>query len=426
MTRCFSACDSLVEMITRTLLCLFLLGGCGEVIKQQCPVAEQCNGVCCGPNESCVAGACSACGPNELSCGTTCVNPATDQMNCGECGMTCGGMSTCSNGQCTTVCSGSQVACGNTCVDTQNDANNCGMCGKTCGTGGACVAGACATGYYALTGTPSPSTVFNTIEQTYKFPNNLAASIWQRESNMILTGEFSQPGYWAFPAGSTSYVATPDRDVAQGQYGRLVLVPATDTVVYTKQSSSNTTGPALPGQIMVATISRTTGLLGTPQTAVFSDNHAAGCQLHSASATQFLCLTNDTIRRYTTARGSATLTYADTITLSTALPAATPCGTCFGGVFAFDGAYYYFTSQAFNTPQLSYVVYTANGTYSATYTVTGTGALNSVYFDWSVGRYSSHDGYGGRSGGTVYTTVNPTGDSDTHTFSAVSTAHTLR
>jgi hypothetical protein len=406
MTRCFIACDTLVEMIARTLLCLFLLGACGQVVDKNY-------------NQN----VCTV--PDQISCSGTCLDVSADPLNCGDCGMTCGATATCGNSQCN-ACPGAQIACSNSCVDAQTDPNNCGMCGKSCGAGGMCSAGTCITGYYALTGTPSPATVFNVIELTYKFPNNLANSIWQRESNMIVTGEFNQPGYWAFAAGSTGYVVTPDRDTGTGLHSRMVLVPVTDSVIYTVQPNPNSSGPSLPGQLMIATISRTTGLLSDPQVAVFSDGHAAGCQLHSASATQFLCLTNNTIRRYATTKGSATLSYVDTITLSMPVPTAGICGTCFGGVFAFDGAYFYFSSAATGNTNLVYSVYEANGTYNNVYTATGAASINSVYFDWSVGRYSTHDGYGGRSGGTVYTTSAPANDSDTHTFSAISTTHTAR
>jgi hypothetical protein len=416
-------------MVGRTVLvCLVLLGGCGEVIQpQQCPAAQDCNGVCCGAGETCQAGVCSAapaCAADELSCNDTCIDGTSDPLNCGDCGVACGTTATCSNSSCN-ACPANQMACDNACVNTQTDVANCGMCGKTCDTGAACVDGACLFGYYVLTGTPNPMTVFNTIAETYKFPNNLSNTIWQRESNTLVTGEFSQAGYWAFTQGSTGYATTPDHETATGLHSRLVLVPATDSVIYTIQTGPNTTGPSMPGQIMIATISRTTGLLGTPQTAVFSDGMTTGCQLHSASATQFLCLTgNNTIRRYATARGSGTLTFVDAITLSTAVPAASVCGSCFGGVFAFDGAFFYFPNMAIGQTTQGYMAYAANGAYTGAYTVTGAGGVNSLYFDWSVGRYSTHDGYGDRVGGTVYTTSG-LNDSDTHNFSPVATTHTL-
>ncbi|MCP5512171.1 MAG: hypothetical protein H7A24_09840 [Leptospiraceae bacterium] len=49
-----------------------------------------------------------------------------------------------------------------------------------------------------------------------------------------------------------------------------------------------------------------------------------------------------------------------------------------------------------------YEDYDASGTYVITYTATGSGAFNSLYFYWSGGRYSSHDGFEARTGGLEY------------------------
>jgi hypothetical protein len=58
-----------------------------------------------------------------------------------------------------------------------------------------------------------------------------------------------------------------------------------------------------------------------------------------------------------------------------------------------------------------------------TFTAAGAGAIDGVYFDWSVGRYSAHDGFGGRTGGSVFGDIS---GSDTHCFSPTSTTHTLQ
>src|SRR6185503_13698890 len=99
-----------------------------------------------------------------------------------------------------------------------------------------------------------------------------------RESNMILTGEFSTAGYWAFPARTATYPSAPDKDTATGLHTRMVLIPATDTVVYSNSPAQDGVGGATSAQYFVAKISRTTGLLGTPAMAVFSDGFAAGCK----------------------------------------------------------------------------------------------------------------------------------------------------
>ena len=108
--------------------------------------------------------------------------------------------------------------------------------------------------------------------------------------------------------------------------------------------------------------------------------------------------------------------------LATPLPATaqclpnSPCCT-----FAWDGAFYYFAADQGLQTSLVYLVYDGTGALVGSRTATGAGAINGTYFDWSVGRYSTHDGFGMRSGGSVYET-----GSDTHCFGATSTYHTLR
>ena len=290
------------------------------------------------------------------------------------------------------------------------------------------VAVVCAdTPYYILTGTPAHTTVFNTISETYKFPNNLTNSVWNRQSNVILTGEFSQSGYWAFTDGANNYAAAPNNDTTN-TFTRMVQIPATNTVVFSKAASIDGVGPGTAANILVATISTTTGLLSAKAAAVFSDGFAGNCTLHSSSGTEFLCLsTATTIKRYTTTAGSPNLQYVADITLSQALPTAAQCQpnkACYGSTFAFDGAYFYFATDEGISNNLKYEVYDATGAFVAEDTATGGGSINGCYFDWSVGRYSTHDGFGGRAGATVYSSSG--GSSDSHNFGAVDTvAHTL-
>lgn len=277
--------------------------------------------------------------------------------------------------------------------------------------------------YYALTGNPTHTTVFNTIAQTYQFGNNLTNLIWNGPSNKILTGHFDSFGYWSFVAATNNYPSTPDNDVTN-TFTRMVQVPDTSTVIFSRASSSDGVGAGTAGNIMVAAIDKATGLLSGKAVAVFSDNYAGNCNLHASSATEFLCYVGGTIRKYTTTAGSANLTFVSTINLSKALPTAAEClpdQACYGSTFAFDGMYFYFASDEGSSNNLNYEVYDAQGTFVATDTATGSGSITGVYFDWSVGRYSTHDGYGGRSGGVVYTGVG--GNDDTHSFGAVSAAH---
>lgn len=281
--------------------------------------------------------------------------------------------------------------------------------------------------YYILTGTPVHTTVFNTIAETYRFPNNLTNSIWNRQANMILSGDYSSAGYWAFTQGTTNFPASPNNDTTN-TYTRLVQIPATNTVVFSKAPAGSGVGPGTVANILVATISTQTGLLSGKASAVFSDGYTGNCTLHSSSATEFLCLSNaTTIKRYGTTAGSPNLQFLGDITLSQALPTLAQClsgNSCFGSTFAFDGAYFYFATDQGSSANLKYEVYDATGKFVAQDTATGGGAINGCYFDWSVGRYSTHDGFGARAGTTIYTSAG--GSSDSQNFSAVDTvAHAL-
>lgn len=392
-------------MITRlsvgfAVMLLLVIVGCGQVKGDQ------------------------VCSMAMTTCGGDCVDTQSDPANCGGCGNACEAGDVCSAGQCGLQCNGGTTSCDDACVNTTNDPGHCGGCDRPCASG-MCSNGTCAMlGYYALTGNPDPATVFNTIAETYRFPNNLTNSIWNRQANVIVTGEFSQGGYWAFAAGTATYAGTPDNGT--DVHARMVQIPATNTVVYSRSPASDGVGPATSAQLAVATISPTTGRLANDQTAIFTDGFTTGCLLTSASGTELLCYDGTGIRRYRTSLSSPTLTFMGTLALSAALPVTAQCapGTpCYGSTFAFDGAFYYFALQQGSPTNLVYVVYNNAGTLLGQMTATGGGSMNGLYFDWSVGRYSSHDGFGGRSGATVF---GPPGGSDTHNFGPVSTAHSLQ
>ncbi|MBK9266084.1 MAG: hypothetical protein IPM54_40650 [Polyangiaceae bacterium] len=400
-----------------------------------------CNGICvdtdvdpsncgtcgnaCTDGQVCSAGQCTlSCVGGTTLCNGACVDTDVDPNNCGACNTVCGAGTDCVSGQCIPLCSGGNTLCNGACVDTSTDTNNCGTCGNVCPLGNTCFAGACTapTGYYVLTGTPNPATVFDTIAETYRFPNNLTNSIWHRPSNVILTGEFSTNGYWAFPQATNVYPSSPNNGTQI--HARMVSIPATATVVYSNAPSVDGVGPANSSQFSVVSINAATGLLTAGVQAVFSDGFASGCRLTSSSATEFLCYDGTAIRRYGTTAGSATLTYLGSVSLSAPLPTAAQCAPanpCYGSTFAFDGAYYYFAAHQGSSSSLNYIVYTAAGVLVNTFAAAGAGSMNGVYFDWWVGRYSAHDGYGNRSGGSIY---GPAG-SDTHCFSPISSAHTL-
>ena len=116
-------------------------------------------------------------------------------------------------------------------------------------------------GYFALTGAPTHATVFNATAETYRFGNNLTNSIWNRQSNVIVTGEYSTQGYWAFAESTNNYTAGPN--VGTNFHERMVQIPATNTVVFSNAATSAGTGvgAGTASLVMVATISTSTGLL---------------------------------------------------------------------------------------------------------------------------------------------------------------------
>ena len=120
------------------------------------------------------------------------------------------------------------------------------------------------------------------------------------------------------------------------------------------------------------------------------------------------------------ASGSANLTFKKTVALSQQPQQV----NTFGTTFAWDGAYYYFATNGRSSSSKSYMVFASDGQLASTQTVGGSGAINSPYFDWSVRRYSTHDGFGHRQEGTVYlgATVN-SGSWDSHCFSPPSPYH---
>lgn len=383
-------------------------------------------GRACDPGFVCDgAGECALTCQAELTdCGGSCVDTSTSNAHCGGCDAPCDPGEICNgSGVCALTCAANTLDCGTgICVDTGSSPQHCGGCDQPCAASDTCEAGTCRPFQYELVGNPDPATVFDTIVATYRFPNNLTNSIWHRESNVIVTGEFSNPGYWAFSPGTTSYPSAPNNGT--DTHTRMVLVPATGTVVYSKAPSVDGVGPGIASDVMVASINPETGLLGDDQTAQFSDMFAGHCHLHSASTTELLCFDGTVIRRYGTAPMSPVLTFLGSVTLGQALPTAAQClpnDPCYGSTFAWDGANYYFAAHQGSSSSRDYVVYDGAGALVGQYTAGGTGAINGTYFDWSIGRYSAHDGYGGRSGGTVHGT-----GSDSHCFGPPSSTHALQ
>ena len=242
--------------------------------------------------------------------------------------------------------------------------------------------------------------------------------IWNGPSDKIISGQFGKDGYWSHESNSGGYSIYPDNGL--GSYDRMVAMPATNRVIHTDQAQY----PSDYNKIYIGSIDEDTGLLGSFSTVVFSDGYTGDCNLISSSATEFLCYDGSVIRIYTTSVASTTLTYVKTVTLSQQ-PSANCNSYCFGGTFAWDGMYYYFANRGNSSSSDDYVVYDSDGAYIAMYTVSDNGGVNSTYFDWSVGRYATHSGYGNRSGGTTYSYVTTTTSDDSLCYGPVSSAHSF-
>lgn len=263
---------------------------------------------------------------------------------------------------------------------------------------------------------PGSATVFNSPDHCYYYANNLMSGIWHRESNRIISGHFSSPGYYSHLAETDGYAPLPDNDTG-ATYNRLVHAPMTDVVV----RSVNAQYPAQADSILVGSIDAQ-GQLGGFEPAVFSDGFSGNCNLFSASPSEFLCFDGTRIRHYETTRGSAELTFVKNVALSS-LPGDVCDAHCFGGTFAWDGAYYYFASSGSIHTSRGYLAYDATGVLDSTHTASGNGAINATYFDWSVGRYTTHDGWGNRNGVSNYSWAGGGTGDDSQCYSAPSPYH---
>ena len=121
-------------------------GYCGHT----CAAGQYCTDSTC-----ILAGAGPACTGTQTSCPVPggpnlyCVELSKDPANCGACGRTCPGGTSCNNGLCTTpTCAAPATACpgaggGTFCADLGRDAVNCGACGKACANNAICSGGTC-------------------------------------------------------------------------------------------------------------------------------------------------------------------------------------------------------------------------------------------------------------------------------------------
>jgi hypothetical protein len=358
----------------------------------------------CFFNDECADGSCQA-GPDALSCvdGDACTE---DSCEPGE-GCAFVAMAPC--------CGNEVVEDGEGCDDGNDNDND--DCTNACTVGGVSPA-------VSLVGDPDVSTVFNSIERTFFYSNNLTSGIWHGPSGQILTGHYQSQGYYQHGESESNYANSPNN--GSGYYGRMVHMPSTGTVVWTDAPNSNGMGAAAHSQLRIGTIDPNTGALSNGSGVQFSDDYTGTCNVLSSSATDlFIVQDTNTVRRYATSHQSNTLSFIETITLVPALPVGATCfgGSCYGGSFAWDGKYLYFASSQTGQNQKNYRVYTEQGVFINEYQISGDGGINGLYFDWSVGRYAGHDGYGNRQGGNLYKCNGCSNSDDSQFYSPPSPHH---
>ena len=137
-------------------------------------------GTSCRAGESCSDGQCNVtCGATESLCSADggasngidggaafCADFATENDNCGGCGIACGAGQMCSNGVCGTTCEGDLVQCGSKCVDPTSSMTSCGAtaaCDADAGTAGTtcdATTEACTNGICAALAPPPPAPTF--------------------------------------------------------------------------------------------------------------------------------------------------------------------------------------------------------------------------------------------------------------------------
>ncbi len=402
-------------------------GACKGGGTLQCFDDEPCTDDTCETDQGCVFT------DNTLACNDSDPCTVTDVCSVGACvgsgAPTCDDDDKCTTDTCTAgdgctftplaSCCGNGVTESGEQCDDGNDVDD-DQCSNAC----AYVGGSPAV---KLTGNPDAATVFNTIERTFFYSNNLTNGIWHAPSNKILTGHYSNQGYYSHSANAGGWPQQPNNGV--GFHGRMVHMPATNTVVWINAPNSNGMGPATANQLRIGSIDPATGALSAGVVPQMSDGFTGDCSTTSSSATDlFFLQSTSVVRQYSTAANSNVLTFQKTITLNSPLPAKATCsaGNCYGGTFAWDGMYFYFPErQGSPADNKKYWVFNGSGVLQSTYSITGSGGIAGLYFDWSVGRYASHDGYGTRQGGALYTWQGGNHSDDSQSYGPPSPYHSL-
>lgn len=114
-------------------------------------------------------------------CNGACTSLASDDNNCGRCGVRCGGGTHCAAGVCSCP-AGRPLACGGACVDPTGDPNNCGGCNRQCSSSQRCSAGSC-----VPLGPVCPSVCSSSVEcESCGGPDDPPGTAWCCASGMCL------------------------------------------------------------------------------------------------------------------------------------------------------------------------------------------------------------------------------------------------
>ncbi|MEZ4391859.1 MAG: hypothetical protein R3A48_12245 [Polyangiales bacterium] len=136
----FATCDGVDENGCETNLTADVqnCGACGR----RCSLANA--------GATCDSGVCAvgSCSPGFANCNGVAsdgceINTASDNFNCGACGVSCAPGTACSGGSCRSTCAPGTTYCSGGCVDLQTNSNHCNGCGRVCPAGQSCVGGAC-------------------------------------------------------------------------------------------------------------------------------------------------------------------------------------------------------------------------------------------------------------------------------------------
>ena len=271
-----------------------------------------------------------------------------------------------------------------------------------------------------LKSTPDPEVVFDVIEQTYFYKDNRSNSIWHAPSGMLVTGYYEGGSFWTHGVGTDDYPTAPNNNENGAGYARIVHLPSKGLLVHTNSGTQATPYK----EIYVSTIDDQ-GQIGTSVQADFQDGFTGDCNLISASAEAFLCWSDNLDIRIYNVNASGAMTIDKIIDVAWPDVGSGKCNNnCFGGTFAFDGVYFYFALKGkIPSDTADYIVIDEGGQYVGTFTAAGDPNITGVYFDWSSGRYVTHDGYGSRHGGQLFTWIDGSYSDDSQCYGPLSAYH---